>query len=254
MCSNIMQAIVDPVYFKRTQVISPGVVGSVGDTLGTVRLKQSTPDMAMRYEKAFYGKNEERLGSNVQDGNSVSYTTGGGPSRTLELSWDNRTRRNHGFAYQDLRQVDKRMEPIVGSTGRYTWNNKIANVIQEKLTGDLFYPLPGLFAPTSMTRGNQYPQVTDIIGPEKNYSDLGIQPDLKKKLLDNADKAIQSVVDKNNGVMCTRAGAVSQEELERRKEAVKNPPAPSLSPNTTPTTTNPWASTPWGSSGGGWFT
>ena len=253
MCSIIMQAIVDPVYFKRTQVISPGVVGSVGDTLGTVRLKQSTPDMPMRYAKEFYGKNEEKMGSNVQDGFSYSYTSGGGPSRTLELSWDNRTKRNHGFAYQDLRQVDKRMEPIVGSTGRYTWNNKVATTIEAKHTGDLFYPLPSAFTPTSMTRGSQYPTITDIIGPEDFSSAIGIQPDLKKKLLDDAKTSSGSVVTKGTGGMCAPP-TVAQIHAEMQSVVQPSQSGPTGSPVSAPNVNSAGGFFGGGGGGGGWFT
>lgn len=169
-----MQAIVDPVYFKRTQIISPGVVGSVGDTLGGVRLKQSTPDMAMRYDPSF---ESPITGSNVQDGYSYSYTSGGGPARTIEKTMANRGfKTQHGLVYQDLRAPDTTLEPIMGSTGRYPWYNKIATIYEAKRTGDLFLPLPGPYGPTDITRGSQVPRITATIGPtDQDISQIGKQ-------------------------------------------------------------------------------
>lgn len=161
-----MQAIVDTKYFKNTYVISPGKVGSVGDVLGSVRLKQSAPDMAMRYEKSTYGKNESRLGSNVQDGFSQSYTSGGGPSRTLDSRWTRRSfKTNHGWVHQDLRAPDKLLGERMGSTGRYDWYNRVANIYEAKRTGDMFLPLPGPYGPKSMTRGSQAPRIIALDQP-----------------------------------------------------------------------------------------
>ncbi len=168
-----MQAIVDPVYYKRTQIISPGVVGSVGDVISGVRLKQSAPDMAMRYESAYSGRNASITGNNVQDGFSYSYSSGGGPARTVERGLSNRGFRTAtGWVYQDLRAPDTTLEPLMGSTGRYGWYNKIATIYEAKRTGDLFLPLPGPFAPTAMTRGTQYPTITDRIGPTTEFISL----------------------------------------------------------------------------------
>lgn len=207
---QVMQAIVDPIYYKRTQVISPGVVGTVGDVLGSVRLKQSTPDMAMRFDSDFYGTNEERLGSNVQDGFSYSFTSGGGPPTSLQGSFATRGyKTNHGWRYQDLRAPDKNTEPLMGSTGRYNWYNKIANVYEAKRTGDLFLPLPGPFQPTSMTRGSQYPVITDILAAEDNFTQNGDQRKLQNPVKDEV-------------VSCPRG------RVDQASQAIRNPPAPTV--------------------------
>lgn len=178
-----MQAIVDPVYFKRTQIISPGVVGSVGDALGGVRLKQSAPDMAMRYDRSFSGKKSTIVGSNVQDGDIDSFTSKGGSARVYESSWVNRKFKTaHGWVYQDMRAPDTTLEPVMGSTGRYNWYNKIATIYEAKRTGDMFLPLPGEYGPTSMIRGPM-PRVTDVITPTDEYvSPLGKQKDYKQPI------------------------------------------------------------------------
>jgi hypothetical protein len=161
-----MQAIVDEKYFKNTMILSPGLVGSVGDVLGSVRLKQSAPEMKLRYDQIFSGKNEPRSGSNVQDGYSYSYASGGGPARTLDSNWVNKKfKTNHGYIYQDMRAPDKTLTPVMGSTGRYDWYNRVANTYQAKITGDLFLPLPGGYKPSGVPRGGQVPRVIAIDEP-----------------------------------------------------------------------------------------
>lgn len=155
-----MQDIIGTRRFKNSEIITPGIVGTVGDTIGSIRLKQSAPDMAMRYDSQFSGPQEVRLGSNVQDGFSYSYASGGGPARTLDSKLERKSFKTvHGWIHQDLRAPDKLLGERLGSTGRYDWYNRVANIYQAKVTGDMFLPLPGVFAPTSMTRGSQVPRI-----------------------------------------------------------------------------------------------
>lgn len=146
-----------------TRLISPGVVGSVGDVLAAVRLKQSTPALPMRFDPAY----EPMYGSNVQDGFSYSFTSGGGPAATKQQirQYYPPERSVVGVRYQDVRAPDKTLEPIMGSTGRYDWYNRVANVYQAKVTGDMFLPLPGPFKPTSVTRGGQVPRIIAVDRP-----------------------------------------------------------------------------------------
>lgn len=161
-----MQAIVGTQYFKNSEVIAPGKVGSVGDVIPSVRFRQSAPDMAMRYDKNFSGASEQLHGSNVQDGFSYSFTSGGGPSRTIDSRLERKSfKTNHGWMYQDLRAPDKTLEPIMGSTGRYSWYNKLGTVYQAKVTGNSFLPLPGNYGTTSITRGNQIPRILAVDRP-----------------------------------------------------------------------------------------
>lgn len=211
-----MQAIVDTKYFKNTYVISPGRVGSVGDVLGSVRLKQSAPDMAMRYEKSTYGKNESRLGSNVQDGFSQSYTSGGGPSRTLDSRWTRRSfKTNHGWVHQDLRAPDKLLGERMGSTGRYDWYNRVANIYEAKRTGDMFLPLPGPYGPKSMTRGSQAPR---IIAQD--------QPTLAQPAAVSQKGIVgYSCTDKDGNVTFTPRGAKTPTAAPATNPPSSNPPA-----------------------------
>lgn len=52
--------------------ISPGKVGSVGDTLMNTRLRQNKPSDEMRFSNETKGKKEQRFGSFIQDGTKPS--------------------------------------------------------------------------------------------------------------------------------------------------------------------------------------
>lgn len=192
--SYFMQAIVDPVYYKQTVRISPGVVGTVGDAVNGVRLKQSAPDMKMRYDKSFSGSHGALLlGSNVQDGFSRSETSGGMNATVIQkhLPCSNGFKHGHGWRYQDLRAPDTLHEPLLAPTERYSWRNKIATIYEAKRTGDMFLPLPGPYGPTSLPRGGQVPRIVDSSGELYDDISAGIKagslykdPNLKEALND----------------------------------------------------------------------
>jgi hypothetical protein len=230
-----MQAIVDEKYFKNTAIISPGLVGPVGDVLGSVRLRQSAPDMKLRYEKAFSGKNESKLGSNVQDGFSYSYTSGGGPAATVDSNWVNKKfKTNHGWIYQDLRAPDKTLQPVMGSTGRYDWLNRVANVYEAKRTGDMFLPLPGEYQPTGVPRGGQVPRIIAV--------DVPTIPDLQGPDVES-EKPKEIATPSQMAIICTapsgrqtyklvnRPGRAPQAPAQAPPPPAQKPPAPSTMPD-----------------------
>jgi len=196
MFSCTMQSVYSYERPMNTVRISPGLVGSVGDVLASVRLKQSTPALPMRFDPAY----EPMYGSNVQDGFSYSFTSGGGPAAT-----EQQVRRFHppersvvGTRYQDMRAPDKTLEPIMGSTGRYDWYNRVANVYQAKVTGDMFLPLPGPFEPRSVTRGGQVPRIVAIDRPQgQNLNDDKFYDKREDKTKGNAPGAKRAII-------CTR--------------------------------------------------
>lgn len=147
--------------------IRPGVVGSVGDVNMTPRLKHSHPDMPLRFERSFSGKNEAFLGSNVQNGTQKSYDSGGGPARTVDSNWGGRRRfqTRHGYVFQDVRKPDDLVVPVLGETPDYSWRNQVATSYEAKRTGELFLPLPGGYdlAQGQVPRGGAIPRVTDIV-------------------------------------------------------------------------------------------
>lgn len=145
--------------------IRPGVVGSVGDVHVTPRYKHSMPNLPIRWDPYFYGKNSVFLGSNVGNGTVVGYDSGGGPARTIDSNWGGRRnfKVRNGWIYQDMRAPDKLTEPLMGSTPDYSWHNKIATNYESKRTGDKFLPLPGPYIPSTgeLTRGGAYPYTRD---------------------------------------------------------------------------------------------
>lgn len=148
--------------------IQPGSVGPVGDVLGAVRLKQSTPDMPMRWDKVFSLENAPRMGSNVQDGQQVSWETGGGFPEVVSSSFQGgrQFRTNRGYRIENVTEADMMVEPFVSSLGDYTWRNKVATVYQALRTGEQFLPLPGGYQPDpgELMRGGNFPTVVAVAG------------------------------------------------------------------------------------------
>lgn len=145
--------------------IRPGVVGSVGDVHVTPRYKHSSPNLPIRWDPYFSGKNSIFLGSNVNNGTVASYDSGGGPARTIDSNWGGRRhfKIRNGWVYQDLRAPDKLVSPVLGETPDYSWHNKIATNYEAKRTGEKFLPLPGPYIPSpgEVTRGGAFPYTRD---------------------------------------------------------------------------------------------
>lgn len=174
-----MQSISTPFRYKNKEVLSPGVVGSVGDTLLSVRLKHSAPDLPLRFDTMTVGPKEKRLGSNVQDGDLKSFDSKGGPARTLDSNWLGRERRlAHGFKYQDLRAPDKRFEPIHMGAPGYEFDNRIATMYDIRRPGDQFLPLPGPYqiTPGEVPRGGAAPRLFATESGPAPYTYQGAQP------------------------------------------------------------------------------
>ena len=146
--------------------IQPGAVGSVGDVHCQPRLKHSSPDMPIRWQKEFAGQNEVFLGSNVSDGQHVGYDSGGGPSRVMDSNWQSgrsfKTRL--GWVMEDVTAPCVAVEPYVSSLGDYTWRNRVATVYEALRTGDQFLPLPGPYIRSAgeVPRAPQI-RVTDVV-------------------------------------------------------------------------------------------
>ena len=143
--------------------IRPGAVGSVGDVNMQVRLKGNMPDSKIRYDKDFSGKNEKFYGSNVQDGAYGS----GGSARVIDRKFGSRPghKTSIGWRFQDVIPVDRKSDTVLSPLGPYTWNNKRAEVVRAKVSGQNFLPEPMgynlslLQSTQSVARGNQTPRV-----------------------------------------------------------------------------------------------
>ena len=156
--------------------IRPGVVGGVGDVNMSPRLKSTFPG-DFRWEKEYEGKNESHVGSNVQDGYSYSYSSGGGGNKTIDSNWGGRRdfKTSHGWRYQDLRPSDLAIDPVLGEQPQFSWHQRIASVNHQQTSGNLFeFKGPLVIPPNGITRGGQFPRVTDSVGPgnDPGFDDL----------------------------------------------------------------------------------
>lgn len=150
--------------------IQPGQVGSVGDVLGQVRVKQSSPDMPFKYDPIFSEADEPFRGSNVQNGTLGSWTSEGMAARTLDGLWEGRRsfKTAVGWIHQDISTPDKMVTPVFQSQPSYSWVNRQAQVKRTLVSGENFLPLPGEFepAPGDIPRGGQVPRITEEAIPE----------------------------------------------------------------------------------------
>lgn len=144
----------------------PGRVGKVGDVVVKTRFRQSTPDMPWAYDPYWAGDRANKLGSNVQDGNTLGYDNGGGPANTICANWNgNRSfKHQYGFEYHDVQSLDKRTEPVLSWLGDVSWRRKLARPQIIKRTGSLFLAKPNGYSATGPSRGGLYPTSTSAGG------------------------------------------------------------------------------------------
>lgn len=153
-----MNDIVGLRHYWNHDYIHPGGVSSVGDVLVAPRLKQSAPDLPLRFESVFYNR-QKKNGSKVTREPNTSISGFGG-KRSFKVS--------HGWYYQDKRKPATSTEPTMASLGDYSWQNKLATVVEAKRTGDKFLPLPGPFTLKEgvVPRGGSLPIVTTAGGTD----------------------------------------------------------------------------------------
>lgn len=147
------------------ETISPGNVGSVGDVLSGIRIKQSDPDMVPKYIDG-----GSIWGSNVGDGDKKAWShLGVGGARVDQKS--KKVRWNNNFQWQDLRAPDVLHEPYLAAIPQYSWDNKVAQVYNAKRTGNLFLPIPGpyVLSEGEVPRGGSEVRLTDYDIPTDIY-------------------------------------------------------------------------------------
>ena len=135
--------------------ISPGAVSSVGDVLQNVRLKQSAPELPMRF---LYDDEElvER-GQNVQDGQKPSFTSGGyGPRTVVRDSYNSPYETNQvGISTQELHPTNLASSTRVAARPQDSWKSQAGQTLLSKSTGADFRPLPNGYPATGVPRGPQ---------------------------------------------------------------------------------------------------
>lgn len=180
--------------------IRPGPVGSVGDALTSVRIKQSMPDMPFAYSKTFGPENDVLRGSNVQDGRWASFVDGGYGAQTKRRKIDNRTsfKTPLGWVHEDAVPPAREVQPKLASQGRVGFNTQAAEILTK--SGDMFGDLPGGYkAPAGvLPRGGMMPRTVNqnALDPfdDKQKIFKWDEPIMKKKPLPNVGGLIQSVV------------------------------------------------------------
>jgi len=159
----LLEPIKYPLNFWNKDYISPGAVGSVGDTMPRVRLRQSAVDMPARY--AMSGRETEKYGSNVQDGYKTSFTTGGLGAKSIERPFGYRQgfKTDVGWIHQDIVAADRSRIPRLASQPQFSWKSQVAGIERSKDTYR-FDPLPGGYGPSGLVRGGSAPRVTARTG------------------------------------------------------------------------------------------
>ena len=139
--------------------IRPGPVGSVGDALTSVRIKQSSPDMPFAYDKTFNPDNDVLRGSNVQDGQWFSFSDHGygAQVKRKKLNKNGSFKHSIGWMEQNIVPEARSTEPKVLDQPLQGWNTQVGEILQRQ--GDMFSDLPGGYGPTSMTRGGAFPSI-----------------------------------------------------------------------------------------------
>lgn len=145
--------------------IAPGPVGSIGDALTSVRIKQSTPDMPIAYDKLFSAKNDSNRGSNVQDGSWASFADGGYGAEVYARKRQKKT--NVGTFMQQMSGNDRSFNAVVAPQPQVGTRTQAEAILFRQ--GDKFQILPGGYAPEpgQLLRGGQVPRVVYNAGTVK---------------------------------------------------------------------------------------
>ena len=180
--------------------IRPGPVGSVGDVLTSVRIKQSMPDMPFAYDKTFNPASDTLRGSNVQDGRWESYFDGGYGAVTKKQRWSNNYtgfKTATGWIAQNIVPEQRTTDPKVGSQGRQGFETQAAAILNRQ--GDMFGELPGGYkAPAGvLPRGGMMPRTVNPQNMPETVEEKRMKWDVPveaKKPLPTAGGLLQSLV------------------------------------------------------------
>jgi hypothetical protein len=154
---NIMETLV---LKKRKKVnrwnksyISPGPVSAVGDVVQNIRLKQSCPELAMRWDLS---KSEvKQRGSGVSDGTVPNNYTGSSLTTTVVSDYYHSPNESDvvGFAYQDLRPNDLAASTRELGAPQFGWKSTQASVNKALVMGKQFLPVTQGYPKSGVSRG-----------------------------------------------------------------------------------------------------
>ncbi len=153
--------------------LQPGPVHSVGDSITGIRLKHSHPDLPLRWEKAYSGKNSTLMGDNNTDGDHHGFFNDGyGQPYVKDSNWaaHREFKTPLGWVQHDLRPADKSHEPLLSSTPNAKWDLRVADTYSIYRPGFEFLPLPGGYTPVpgELPRGGLAPEITAVTSPEND--------------------------------------------------------------------------------------
>lgn len=150
-------------------VIRSSAVGPVGDTMTTWKLKGTLPG-EYRYSPGWSPREAPLHGSNVQDGYSHSYISGGGPGRLhSDRVWNGSrtTDTPYGWVHSDIKPVAR--TTFAENMGKIDRTQDMIDQTRRQFTTNLDFPIPpgGLIVSAGgITRGNNAPRVTRVFGHE----------------------------------------------------------------------------------------
>lgn len=152
-----METLVSNVHYKNQWTCSPGRVGSVGATAIRTRLKQSCPDLPMRFVDDYGTTN----GSYIDDGYGAN-------CRTDDQFWSPiQPTQANGMRYQDLRVPPTTREIDLKEIPQYSWMSQIA-VTNTANTRQYQYLPQGYNSDwiKGLPRGGLYPRLVKFVGDE----------------------------------------------------------------------------------------
>jgi hypothetical protein len=162
-----MQDLVHLVHPKHVREFRPGRQGPVGMTSKLRRLRSNTPFDPPHYDPYLSGHRIGMLGANVQDGDTISYCSGGGPPKLIrrKLIGNRGFKHAYGRIIQDIIPPQKTHIPQPISLGPYSWRTKLAMVHRVGKGQKAFSIIPGPFelGPGELARGGSTPRSTVIV-------------------------------------------------------------------------------------------
>lgn len=190
MATPLISKIDRPLNDWNKKYISPGPVGSVGDALTSVRIKQSCPDMPFAYQKEFSPSNDIYRGSNVQDGQWYSFSDGGFNAQVKRRKLG--VGANVGWIQQDISRPDTYREPMLLDQPSAGFKSQVASILKRQ--GDMFTQLPLGYSPQpgDIPRGNQVPVVQNSFSTQDQRIDFTTQ----SETLPDVGQIMRSVVTK----------------------------------------------------------
>lgn len=165
-----MEDVLNYVPRRGVTIASPGPVATLGTTATQIRLKSSSPDSPLRFEKGTVKKQAARLGTMVSDG-QVANPISKGNGYTAEIPLRGRLRKQ-GTRYQALVPEDRDAITNVATNIMNSYTI-LKNEVNSNF-GSLFQDLPDGYKPPpgAMLRGGNFPTMYGSDDPPESSVDF----------------------------------------------------------------------------------